>query len=161
MPFLFFDANAVVKLYVREPGSVWVRQMCEERDEDGNKPNIVVIAEISRVEVAAAFAILVRRNEISKTLGERAYKQFVGEIEQVFRSVRLTAGILHQASDLTQRHPLKAYDAVQLATALAFDAPLKSENLSLTFVSGDDKLLQAASGEELATDNPFNHTDLD
>jgi uncharacterized protein len=161
MAILFLDASAVVKRYIREPGSAWVRQVCEERDEDGRKLNLVAIAEISRVEVAAAFAVLVRRNEISKTLGERAYKEFIDELEQEYRSVRLTPEVPHHAADLTQRHPLKAYDAVQLATALAYDGLLKRAQLSLTFISGDDRLLQAANVEGLVADNPFSHTDLD
>lgn len=157
MSILFFDASAVVKRYVREPGSIWVRQVCRARNEDGSRLNAVAIAEISRVEVAAAFAVLVRRNEISANLRERAYKQFTDEIEEEYHLVRLTAEILSSAAELTQRHPLKAYDAVQLAVALAFQESLKGANLSVTLVSGDDRLLQAATAEGLETDNPFSH----
>ncbi len=147
--------------YIREPGSDWIKQVCDAHDDAGTKVNHVAIAEISRVEVAAAFAVLVRRNEITKNLRDRAFKQFTDEIALEYRLLRLTPGILRNTADLTQRYPLKAYDAVQLATALAFDVTAKEQELQMTFVSGDEKLLEAADTEGLATDNPFSHTDLD
>ncbi|OGO40398.1 MAG: hypothetical protein A2Z03_05185 [Chloroflexi bacterium RBG_16_56_8] len=120
---------------------------------------MITIAEISRVEVAAAFGILVRRKEISQSLGKQAYDQFTEEFDEEFDSVRLTPQVLRNAADLTQQHPLKAYDAVQLAAALAFQKYLIADHKDMTFISGDDKLLQAAQAEGLATDNPFDHAE--
>jgi predicted nucleic acid-binding protein len=34
MAFYYFDASALVKYYVTEPGSAWVRQLIEERDSE-------------------------------------------------------------------------------------------------------------------------------
>lgn len=59
------------------------------------------------------------------------------------------------AADLTQRHPLKAYDAVQLVVALRYGSILSGH--PFTFVSGDSALLAAAQAEGLATENPFDH----
>lgn len=64
---------------------------------------------------------------------------------------------MEYAADLTQKHPLKAYDAVQLAVALRHSQALAVYNLPLTFVSGDNTLLNAAQAEGLPTDNPFDH----
>lgn len=161
MSIYFFDASAVVKRYIREPGSHWIRDLCEARDESREKIHVIAIAEISRVEVAAAFAILVRRNEVNQSLGKRAYDQFTDEVDREYEPVHLTSEIIRDASVLTQRHPLKAYDAVQLATALAFQKSLDADDAEIIFVSGDERLLQASSVEGLATDNPFNHTDMD
>jgi predicted nucleic acid-binding protein len=63
----------------------------------------------------------------------------------------------YMATELTQQHPLKAYDAVQLAVALHYRQVLARYKLALTFVSGDTQLLAAAAAEELAVDNPFDH----
>lgn len=60
-------------------------------------------------------------------------------------------------ASLTRRHPLKAYDAVQLAVALRQNQALALVERSLIFVSGDKTLLSAAQAEGLATDNPFGH----
>jgi predicted nucleic acid-binding protein len=89
------------------------------------------------------------------------YDWFLQKAESEFESLPLTPTIIRRAGELTQKHPLKAYDAVQLAVALDFNATLKQQDLSLIFVSGDEQLLQAAQAEGLETDNPFNHTDLD
>lgn len=45
MSILFFDASVIVKRYIRERGSIWVRQICEAENEDGNQLNRVAIAE--------------------------------------------------------------------------------------------------------------------
>jgi len=34
MPSYFLDASAIVKRYIREPGSVWVRELGDARDPD-------------------------------------------------------------------------------------------------------------------------------
>jgi len=161
MAIYFFDASAVVKRYVREPGSVWVREICHALDAAGDQQHLITIAEISRVEVAAAFAVLVRRNEISKGLGRRAFEQFTTEIADEYQLVRLTAAMIRDAAELTQRHPLKGFDAVQLATATALRRQLLSQTSDLVFVTGDQTLLQAARAEGLTTANPFDFTNLD
>jgi predicted nucleic acid-binding protein len=61
------------------------------------------------------------------------------------------------AAHLTQRHPLKAYDAVQLAVALRQQRAMAAYHLPLTFVSGDERLLEAARAEGLSVENPFDH----
>jgi len=50
MAFYYFDASALVKYYVTEPGSTWVRQLIEELDsETSQTSHIILVAEISRV----------------------------------------------------------------------------------------------------------------
>jgi hypothetical protein len=66
--------------------------------------------------------------------------------------------VVEQAVQLTQRHRLRGYDAVQLATALDANATLVAAGLpALTFVAADDDLLAAARAEGLDADNPNLH----
>ena len=65
----------------------------------------------------------------------------------------LTTSDFETAAALTQRHPLKAYDAVQLAVALRYRRVLTAH--PLTFVCSDNTLLAAAQAEGLSTANPF------
>jgi uncharacterized protein len=52
-------------------------------------------------------------------------------------------------------HPLRAYDAIQLATAADLHARRRNVNLSrLTFLSADQPLNQAALAEGLLVDDP-------
>jgi uncharacterized protein len=51
MSALFFDSSALVKRYLTEIGSTWVAAQINP-----GSNNVIVIAEITRVEVAAALA---------------------------------------------------------------------------------------------------------
>ncbi|MBI3740954.1 MAG: type II toxin-antitoxin system VapC family toxin [Chloroflexi bacterium] len=69
MPVFFMDTSAIVKRYLNETGSEWVRQTCTEHDaETGEQLHTILIAEIAYVEVAAAIAKrTMRTKEISET----------------------------------------------------------------------------------------------
>ena len=59
---------------------------------------------------------------------------------------------------LANKHPLRAYDAVQLATAcLANQGLLGAGKPPLTFVCADDRLISIAQIEGLLTENPNRH----
>jgi hypothetical protein len=60
------------------------------------------------------------------------------------------------AALLCANHPLKGYDAVQVAAALHLQQTLGSER-PLTFVAGDKSVIAAAQAEGLTVDNPFWH----
>lgn len=69
-----------------------------------------------------------------------------------------TIAVVDSASGLLECHPLRAYDAIHLATALSAQQFLADQNYpALTFLSADDRLNQAATAEGLAVDNPNAH----
>jgi len=157
MCFYHFDASALVKQYVTEPGSTWVRELLDHTSLDGKRGNTVGIAEVSVVEVAAALAILARTNHISLRDRDLAYRRFLNDTAHLYYLVPVRTDDFHAAARLTQRHPLKAYDAIQLAVALRHHQALARRKLNLIFVSGDKQQLRAAAAEGLATDDPFDH----
>jgi len=159
MPTYFFDASALVKYYILEPGSTWVRALVGVRTPgDGLPINPMLISDASITECAAAFAVLWRVNRISRSTRDGAYRAFMKHIAVGrLRTVSVSTADFQLAADLTQKHPLKAYDAVQLAVALRQKRALAIAQWSLIFVSGDKILLTAAQAEGLVTDNPFDH----
>lgn len=158
MAFYYFDASALVKYYVTEPGSTWVRQLIEEQDpENGQTRHIIFVAEITRVEVAAGLAVIERAGRIKRSERDREYRCFTSQLVHRYTIIPLTTGDLETAAHLTQHHPLKAYDAVQLAVALRYRRVVAAHQHTFTFVSGDHVLLTAAQAEKLPTDNPFDH----
>jgi predicted nucleic acid-binding protein len=162
MSAYFFETSALVKCYIIEPGSAWVRQLGNALDlETNERSNQVSISQIAIVEAAAAFAILVRRGLISKREGKDAYDRFIHDVEREYRVVNLTPSTVERAAQLTQQHPLKAYDAIQLAVGLSAGDVLRMSELTLVFVTSDNALLQAAQAEGLTTENPYDHSDLD
>ena len=150
----FLDSSAVVKYYVTEPGSIWIRQLVDGDD-------LLFLAQITIPEVAAALGILERRRLISRRQRRNLWERFVRDCTKRYRFAPVAYDVLYSAALLCESHPLKAYDAVQLAVSLALHRTLAPHAVALRFLSGDDTLLAAARAEGLAVDNPFWHTDLD
>lgn len=146
MVVYFFDSSALVKRYMDEPGSEWVRWALSQSP-------FAAIAEITIVEVVAALARRWRMGEIAAKEYRFAKDVFLKDVQghSVFPANRST---IEQATALIDRHPLCAYDALQLATALQLADALRSEGFSLTFVSADERLCAAAEQEGLPTVNP-------
>lgn len=66
--------------------------------------------------------------------------------------------VAERARTLLERHVPRAYDAIQLASALAATDALESAGLAAPiFLAADDRLLDAARAEALVTDNPNIH----
>jgi uncharacterized protein len=158
MAFYYFDASALVKYCVTEPGSTWVRQVIDEQDPvSGQAHHIILVAEITRVEVAAGLAVIERVGRIRRAERDRAYRRFMSQLAHRYAIMPLSPDDFATAAYLTQEHPLKAYDAIQLATALRSHRLVADHQLAFTFVTGDTPLMAAAQAEELFTDNPFDH----
>jgi len=68
--------------------------------------------------------------------------------------VEMTSPLLTTAANLADRHPLRAYDAVQLATALDLNHRWQAGGLGgITLITADQELLTAATAEQLTVDN--------
>lgn len=154
MSHFYLDASAVVKRYSPEPGSSWVRELCEP-----SAGHVLMLGEITLAEGAAAFAAKHRApSGITRQERDDAVALFLSHCDAEYDLVAVQRSIIDRAVDLTQRHKLRAYDAVQLAAALAAnDALLAADLAPLTFVAADTDLLTAARAEGIATDNPNLH----
>ena len=72
--------------------------------------------------------------------------------------IALQTPVLRHAEDLLETHPLRAYDAVQLASALESNERLVAAGMApLVFVSADTRLLAVADAEGLTIDDPNAH----
>jgi uncharacterized protein len=62
--------------------------------------------------------------------------------------------VIDLAVKLIQRHPRRAYDAVQLASATIVNQSLSAHGLPpLIFVTADDRLLAVTRGEAVTAEN--------
>ena len=154
MTHYFLDSSAIVKRYLPEVGTTWIRQLC-----DPASGNTIAISAMTVVEVAAALAARHRApGGLSQRARDNALTLFLQHSGNEFEVTDVDRAILAQAVDLTQRHRLRGYDAVQLATALAVDHALSAASLAgLTSVSADTDLIAAARAEGLASDDPNLH----
>ena len=153
MGFYQVKSSALVKRYVHEIGSGFIQSLL-----DPVSGNTISLSHISFVEVASALGRKYRGGVI--TLMERniAYSVLKRHFLLEYHLVEVNQSVLSLAADLTQQHPLRAYDAIQLASALIVNADLLSHALPpLVFVCADAKLCLAAIAEGLVTDNPNLH----
>ena len=150
MPAYFLDASALVKAYTHEPGSRWVRQVL------GRSATRAFISPLSGAEVLAAIARKERLGELDLATRERVAAAFRKDYRRRFAHTALTASVIEKAMALVLGHPLRGYDAVQLASALLLPAA-SSQLRSLLFVSADSALLRIARQMGLATENPLDH----
>lgn len=154
----FLDTSALVKYYFEEPGSGWVKQLIEEWNEGDDAPmNGIYVGDITTVEAPAAFAILHRNGFLSMRRRDDIVEAFLRDMQDLFWAVPVNPSIFMRALWLTQKYPLKAYDAVQLALASRVNDVSTERKSPFVFVSSDKQLLTAAKAEDLAIDNPHDH----
>ena len=153
MGVYFLDSSAVVKRYVSEIGSAWVSTLT-----DPGAGNQCYLAALTQVETLAAIYLRTRTGTLTSTQATAADRRFRRELRGIYREVALSRPVLRRAMRLVAHHPLRASDAIQLASILALAARL-SRSLGSTpmFVSADQRLNQAALVEGLPVDNPNQH----
>lgn len=149
----FWDSSALVKRYVAETGTSWVQAVTGP-----SARNAHLVARITWVEVTSALARRQREGSLSPEQVAKALRAFRFDWNTQFRVVDLDQPLAELAGQLLARHPLRAYDAVQMASALRIHPSFSSSrSTSLTFVAADDRLLGAAEAEGLQVDNPNHH----
>jgi len=148
----YFDSSALVKRYFAETGSDWVVARCQ------NPAALIATVEISRVEIAAAFAGKLRGNFITPTEYQQVRSELAADSQERYHLLQVTTERIDEAIELTARHKLRGYDAIHLACALNLNQALLADQLPpLTFVTADLELLVAARAEALPTANPNDH----
>ena len=148
MSLYFLDTSAVVKLYVQETGTSWLRTLANPAS-----GNFLYLAGITVVEVSATFARRRRGGSLTPVQAAAVLHQFQGDLNQRYRNVAITANLLNRAASLADQHYLRGYDAVQLAAAQELHALMPR----MTLISADFELNAAASAEGISTDDPNQH----
>jgi predicted nucleic acid-binding protein len=130
----YLDASALVKRYIVERGSEETVALTASSD-------VTATSIVSRAEVAAALAKAARAGLIKEDVARNAQRRFVGDWPDLAR-VSLTEAVVERAERLAWEHGLRGYDAVQLASALAWQESVGAEIVLATF---DRQLWEAAS----------------
>ncbi len=133
---LYVDASAIVKRYVIEEGT-------SETDHWLNQARVVASTELCFVEVHAALSKAVRVGLIADRIARRQGDLWTREWPNLFRAAA-TRPVLQAAAELAWRRQLRGYDAVHLATALAWRSNLGEPVSMATY---DRTLWEAAVAE--------------
>ena len=148
--FYFFDTSAIVKRYTQETGSAWVLEIISKQ------PDVrIILSRITWVEVLSALSRLRREREISAAQFSQEIRAFSQHFKVEYHIMEFNRTVSRVAGELVQRQPLRAYDAVQLASALRLrDMYRPVESVKFTFVSADQRLVSVAISEGLTVVNP-------
>lgn len=157
MNFYFFDSSAIVKNYINEIGSNWVKTIFNAVSTD-----IIYAASITQVEVVAAFARQRKALKLSAIDAAAAISHFNQDFQSDIREIELKPKVLAETVLLADKYSLRGYDAVQLASALEIHSHLINLKLNqhsapFTFVSADSELNSAALNAGLTIENPNNY----
>ena len=134
MTFAYFDTSALIKRYVREPGSRRVVSLLRRHD--------LLSSAITPVEVMSA---LCRR----KRNGELSEEDFAVTLTRVqserirWELVEVVGMVLNRAEEIIQQTvPMRALDAVHVASLTTFQAAV---GIRIPFVTGDGRQRDAAT----------------
>ncbi len=152
MSVYYLDTSAVVKRYVNEAGSDWVRAL-------GTKPSpLMLSSRLLIVEIASALTRRLREKAITPSVFRESLSLFDDDCKFEYQLLDVTRDIINIARSLVSRHPLRSYDAIHLASALYVAAFFRQTALPAPiFLAADERLLHAALAEGLEADNPNTH----
>ena len=147
MASFYFDTSALLKLYVEEEGTAKMLSLAR-----GDEANRLIILDLTAVEARSAIRRREREDDISGSDASLILKQIEEDRSSIFLIQPSGSEVIEEAARLLDRHPLKAYDAIQLAGCLAacYGVPPP-----VTFVCADVRLCHAAQLEGLSVLNPL------
>lgn len=153
MTSYYLDASALVKRYVNETGSRWLREIVAPE-----RAPLLFTSRMTIIEVVSAFTRRVRDGSLTRADFALARDAFRSDCLNDYQIMPPSIEIVDQACHLLEQYPLRAYDATHLATALSVQAFLaKKDYPALTFLSADQRLNHAAMSEDLGVDDPNHH----
>jgi predicted nucleic acid-binding protein len=136
----YFDTRALVKRYVDEGGRREVLRLLRHYE--------VVTSAVVTVELRSA----VRRRVAEGTMNEARVSEILKRVaadREFWALLDVSSGVLAAAENLVAIHPLRALDAIHVASAQLFAARIKLPEL--LFVSADARQTAAASDVGMTT----------
>lgn len=131
---LYCDTSALVKLYVLEEASAVVR-------ERANTAQALAVARVAWAEIMAALARRLREHSIDAAVIEAIRHQIRADWPN-FAVVETTQPLVELAGDYADTFALRAYDAIQLASARTLQA---AADEPVCFACFDQRLQKAAA----------------
>jgi predicted nucleic acid-binding protein len=135
-PWAYFDSSALVKRYIAEPGRREVLKLMRQ--------HACVTSALTPVELRSA----IRRRVAEGTLDGAqvpAVLKRLAEDRLYWTIVEVGKDVLVSAESLVATHPIRALDALHVASASIFGAHPRER--SLTFVSGDHRQTDVAAAQ--------------
>lgn len=133
---LFLDTSALVKMYIKETGSDYVFKQV-------NSATKIATSQVAYPEAKSAFARRMREGH----LNIKDHKKIVKSLDDDWNSflvVELHLDISKNAGNLAEKHALRGFDAIHLASACSLRYLIKSK---ISFLTYDSRQQEAALAE--------------
>jgi hypothetical protein len=148
------ESSALIKRYLRETGTSWLRAIT-----DVHAGHLIYAARVGAVELTATLTRQQRAGNVTAADAALGINQVRHAFAHEFRVVEITATLLSHALNHAQKHGLRAYDAVHLAAATEIHRRRTEAGLPApTLVCADTELNAAARVEGLLVEDPNTHT---
>jgi predicted nucleic acid-binding protein len=134
----YLDTSSLVKLYVPERESVAIKQLAEAAE-------ITATSRVAYVEARAAFA----RKRREQSINVKDYRTVIRDFDNDWESyfiVDVSDLLVKTAGQFAEKHALRGYDAIHLASAVVIR---NQGDQSVNFSCFDTRLLRAARREGL------------
>ena len=132
----FLDSSALVKRYLREPGTDLVESLFRRR-------RSIAASRIAFAEVAATLARSTRDRRTTSAQRDEQLQRLATDFEQ-FTVVEARRALIDRVPVLVSRQALRAYGAIQLLSGKA-----AMDGGTLEFWTADDLLAECAEAEGL------------
>jgi predicted nucleic acid-binding protein len=137
---LYLDTSSLVKLYVSEKETPATKQLVGAME-------VIATSRLAYVEARAAFA----RKRRERGVGPKDYRNIVQNLDNDWESyfvVDISDTLVKMAGQLAEKHALRGYDAIHLASALTLR---REGDQPVAFSCFDGRLSVAARREGLKT----------
>jgi predicted nucleic acid-binding protein len=148
----FTDSSALVKRYVMEPGTAWVRRLTRR-----SASTAIYIARITAVEVTSAVARRRKGRTLTAAKASSILRRFRQHLAARYTVIEMAPALFDDAMRLANAHALRAYDAMQLAAALEINQKEQDAGFAPVTLISADQALNAAIAEGLTVDDPRSH----
>ena len=135
---VYLDTSSLVKLYVEESESSKVDDLVKSSE-------VTATSLVAYAEARAAFARRYREKAFSSDEYNRMKEVFNKDWSR-YLILSVTEDMIRLAGDLTEKHALRGFDSIHLASALTLRQELSSP---IVFSCFDDNLQKASKQEDL------------
>ncbi|MBL6971913.1 MAG: type II toxin-antitoxin system VapC family toxin [Desulfobacterales bacterium] len=135
---LYLDTSSLVKLYVEEDESSKVDALVRSSE-------VTATSLVAYTEARAAFARRFREKAFTPDEHVRI-KEFFDKDWSRYLILNVTGDMIKLAGDLAEKHALRGFDSIHLASALTLRQELSSP---IVFSCFDDNLQKASEREDL------------
>ena len=135
---VYLDTSSLIKLYVEENESSKVDDLVKSSE-------VTATSLVAYAEARAAFARRYREKAFTSDEYDRMKKVFNKDWNR-YLILSVTEDMVRLAGDLTEKHALRGFDSIHLASALTLRQELSSP---IVFSCFDDSLQKACKRENL------------